>query len=182
MKKALIAVDETKGSQAILSVLKNQVRAPEEIVLLHVQCIFGKSLMGGMLGEAEMSTLRESLVGTEHQEALDAQSEKILAYYQQELSNFGLMTVKPMVRSGNPAEEILKVAQEEQVDFMILGCNDQTVMDKLICGCVTKEVEKKVGVPVILAKVQEGGCGAENCHNIPAQAGIGEAHAMRGNK
>lgn len=181
MKKLLIAVDETKGSQAIISVLKNQVRAPEEIVLLHVQCIFGKSLMGGMLGEAEMATLKESLVGTDHQEALDDQSEKILAYYQQELANCGLMSVKPMVRSGNTAEEIMKVAKEEQVDFMILGCNDQSMTDKLICGCVTKEVEKRVGVPVIIAKAQDGGCGAEAvCANIPA--GMTEAHVMRGNK
>lgn len=181
MKKLLIAVDETKGSQAIISVLKNQVRAPEEIVLLHVQCIFGKSLMGGMLGEAEMATLKESLVGTDHQEALDAQSETILGYYEQELAKCGLMAVKTMVRAGNPADEILKVAQEEQVDFMILGSNDQSMADKLVCGCVTKEVEKRVGVPVIIARVQDGGYGAEAvCANIPA--GMSEAHVMRGNK
>lgn len=181
MKKLLIAVDETKGSQAIISVLKNQVRAPEEIVLLHVQCIFGKSLMGAMLGEAEMATLRESLVGTDHQEALDAQSEAILAYYQQELANCGLMAVKTVVRAGNAAEEILKVAQEEQVDFMILGSNDQSMADKLVCGCVTREVEKRVGVPVIIARHQEGSYGDDNvCATIPAA--MNEAHVMRGNK
>jgi hypothetical protein len=76
MKKILIAVDKTKGSKSIMSVLKNQMRAPQEVILVHVQRIFGKSLMGDMLGEAEMSTLRESLVGTDHQEALDAELNK----------------------------------------------------------------------------------------------------------
>lgn len=181
MKKLLIAVDETKGSQAIMTVLKNQVRAPQEIVLLHVQSIFGKSLMGAMLGESEMATLKESLVGTDHQEALDAKAEKILAYYQKELASCGLMSIKSIVRVGNPAEEILKVAQEELVDCMILGCNGKSLTDKMICGSVTKEVERKVGVPVIIANIQGADCGVENeCETMPA--GIAEAYAMRGNK
>ena len=50
-------------------------------ILVHVQQLEGKSLMIDMLGEAEMSTLRESLKGSEHKEALDRQSEKILNFY-----------------------------------------------------------------------------------------------------
>jgi len=61
MKKVLIAVDDTKGSKAVLSVFKNLVRPPQEVLLLHVQRLEGKSLMIDMLGEAELSTLRESL-------------------------------------------------------------------------------------------------------------------------
>jgi hypothetical protein len=36
MKKILIAVDETKSSLGVLEVFKNQVRPPEEVILLHV--------------------------------------------------------------------------------------------------------------------------------------------------
>ena len=76
MKKVLIAVDDTKGSKAVLSVFKNLVRPPQDVWLLHVQRLEGKSLMIDMLGEAELSTLRESLKGTEYKEELDRKSEQ----------------------------------------------------------------------------------------------------------
>ncbi len=152
MKKVLIAVDETEGSKAVLSVFRNMVRPPESVVLVHVQQLEGKSLMIDMLGEAEMSTLRESLKGSEHKEALERQSQKILNYYKKELDNGGLVSVKTVVRDGVPAEEIMKVAQEEGVDLIITGYNGKTLMQRLITGSVSKYVEKNAPVPVLVAK------------------------------
>ncbi len=152
MKKVLIAVDETEGSKAVLSVFRNMVRPPESVVLVHVQQLEGKSLMIDMLGEAEMSTLRESLKGTEHKDALDRQSQKILNYYKKELDNGGLVGVKTVIRDGVPAEEIMKVAQEEGVDLIITGYNGKTLMQRLITGSVSKYVETNAPVPVLVAK------------------------------
>ena len=152
MKKVLIAVDETEGSKTVLSVFRNMVRPPEGVVLVHVQQLEGKSLMIDMLGDAELSTLRESLKGTEHKEALDRKSEKILNYYRKELDNGGLVSVKTVVRDGIPSEEIIKVAQEEGVDLIITGYNGKTLMQKLITGCVSKDVESNAPVPVLVAK------------------------------
>ena len=53
-------------------------------------------------------------------------------------------------------EEILKVAEEEQVDLMIMGCNGKSGLDRLVSGCVTKYVERQTNVPVMVAKA--GGC------------------------
>jgi nucleotide-binding universal stress UspA family protein len=179
MKKLLVAVDETSGAQAIISVLKNQVRAPQEVVLVHVQRILGRSLMGGMLGEAEMSTLRESLIGTEHQEALDAKAEKVIAYYSKELAGIGLMAIRPVIRSGNPAEEILKVAREENVDLMILGCNGKSMMEKMVSGSVTRDIERQVQVPVLVARPETAGYGKTSEANAARLQG---AYAMEGDK
>ncbi len=110
MKKVLIAVDDTKGSKGVLSVFRNLVRPPEEVVLLHVESLEGKSLMLDMLGEAEMSTLKEMLRGTEHKEALDRKAEKIISFYRRELEDGGLGSVKTLVSEGIPSEEIVKVA------------------------------------------------------------------------
>ena len=52
MKKVLIAVDDTKGSQAVLSVFHNLVRPPEEVLLLHVERLEGRSMMIDMLSES----------------------------------------------------------------------------------------------------------------------------------
>src|SRR5512139_3246457 len=152
MKKVLIAVDETEGSKSVLSVFQNMVRPPESVVLVHVQQLEGKSMMIDMLGDAERSTLRESLKGTEHKEALDRKSEKILNYYRKQLENGGLVSVKTIVRDGVPSDEILKVAQEEGVELIITGHNGKTMMERFFSGSVSKEMEKNAPVPVLVAK------------------------------
>jgi nucleotide-binding universal stress UspA family protein len=176
MKKILIAADDTKGSMGVLGVFKNQVRPPEEVILVHVQRILGRSLMGDMLSEAEMSTLKESVKDTEFQEELDRKAEKVLSFYKKELENGGLFKIRTMVRAGNVTEEILKVAEEEKVDLMIMGCNGKTGMDRLISGCTTKYVERKTNVPVMVAKAN--GCQVkEKPCDVPV--GLGEVYNAR---
>ncbi len=152
MNKVLIAVDDTEGSKSVLSVFRNMVRPPESVVLVHVERLEGRSLMIDMLGDAELSTLRESLEGTEHKEALDRKAEKILNYYKKEMESVGLFSVKTIVRDGIPSEEIIRVAEEEGVDLIITGCNGKTGIHRLVTGCVSKDVEKNAKVPVLVAK------------------------------
>jgi len=152
MKKVLVAVDDTKGSKAVFSVFRNLVRPPEEVILLHVERLEGKSLMIDMLGEAELSTLKESLKGTEYKENLDRKAAQILTYYKKELENGGLITIKTVIREGIPADEILKVAEEENVDLIIVGDSGKNGMVRFITGRVGKEVERNAMVPVLLGK------------------------------
>ena len=152
MKKILIAVDETSGSKAVLSVFNNLVRPPEEVLLLHVERLQGKSLMIDMLSEAELSTLKESLKGTEYKERLDRKAEQILNYFKKELESSGLINVRTIIREGIPADEILKVAEEQNVDLVIVGDNGKKGLLRLITGCVSKEVEKHATVPVLVGK------------------------------
>jgi nucleotide-binding universal stress UspA family protein len=156
MKKVLIPVDETKGSVDTLNVFRNMVRPPEEVILLHVSKPGGKSLMYDMLGEAEMSTFKESIKGTEYKEKMDKKAEKILSFYKEELSRDGLINVRTLVKEGNPVDEILKTAAEENAELVILGCNGKSRLQKFISGCVTKDVEKSSLVPVLVAKSE--GC------------------------
>ena len=156
MKKVLISVDETEGSKATLSVFRNMVKPPEEVILLHVQKPGGKSLMYDMLSEAEMSTLMDSVQGTEYKEAMDAKSSKVLNYYKKELEHDGLINIRTLVREGHPATEITRMADEENVELVILGCNGKTRFQKLLSGCVTKDVEQSMSIPVLVAKLD--GC------------------------
>ena len=173
MKKVLVAAGETKGSLAVLDVFRNQVRPPEEVILVHVQQPLGKSLMGQMIGEAEMSTLKDVIKDTEFQEELDKKSQRILSYYEEELKNDGLFKIKTIVRTGNVHEEILKVAEEEQADMMILGCSGKSGFDKLISGCATKDVERNASIPVVVAK--GGGCSVKD---KPCVEPIGETQTQ----
>jgi len=157
MKKILIPVDGSRGTKDIFAVCASVVRPAEEVILLHVEQLGGKTLMLNMLGEAEMSTLRESIQGTPFKERLDEQAGKILGHYRAKLEGLGSQNIRILVREGVPAEEILKVAAEEKVDLIVLGSNGSaTALDQLISGSVTKDVERGARVPVLVAK--NNGC------------------------
>ena len=152
MKKVLIAVDDTKASKAVLTTFYNSVRQPEEIILLHVERLEGRSLMIDMLGETEISTLKDAVTGTEHKEALDRKARKILDYYVKEFREGGPSSIKTVIREGIPAEEILKVADREGVELVILGYSGKKGLDRIITGSVSGDVGKNAKVPVLVAK------------------------------
>jgi nucleotide-binding universal stress UspA family protein len=152
MEKVLVAVDDTKGSKYALSVLNNLVRPPEEVILLHVERLEGRSLMIDMLGEAELATLREDLKDTEYKKELGRKAEKILDCCRRKLEEGGMTSVKTIIRDGIPAEEILKVAKKENVELIILGYSESKGLNRFISGSVARDVEKKAKVPVLLAK------------------------------
>jgi nucleotide-binding universal stress UspA family protein len=169
MKKVLVAVDDTKASESVVSVFDNLVRPPEEVILLHVERLEGRSLMIDMLGDAELSTLKESLKGTEHKEELDRKAETILTHYKKKFEHGGLICVKTLVREGIPSEEIAKVAEEENVELVIVGCNGKNGLNRLITGCVSKDVERSSKVPVIVAKnsAEQETCGLREAKIVP---------------
>lgn len=152
MKTVLVAVDDIRGSAPVLAVFRNLVRPPEEVVLLHVQRLEGDSLIIDMLGEAELATLRESLAGTEHQERLDRKAEQVLAHYRREFESRGLIRVRTLCRSGIPAEEILKAAEEVEAELILLGCGPRRGLDRIIGGCLSSELQREAAVPVVVAR------------------------------
>lgn len=152
MKKILIAVDDTKGSKQVLSVFNNFVQLPAEVVLLHVERLEGRSMMIDMLGDAEMSTLKDMLRGTEYKETLDQRAERILAFYREELSRNGQVSIKTVKRDGIPSDEILKVADEESAGLIILGQSGKRGLDRFITGKVAEHVERNAKAPVLVAK------------------------------
>jgi nucleotide-binding universal stress UspA family protein len=149
--KVLIAVDGTRDAKAVLSTYAHLLRQPDEVVLLNVQRLEGESLMIDMLGEPELATLKSSLEGTEHQRILDERAAKILEHYRAKFSS-PATAIKSVVRAGRPAEEILAVAAQEQVDLVILGGSGKNRLDRLITGSVAHEVENLAGVPVLRAR------------------------------
>ncbi len=156
MEKVLIAVDESKGSRAVIRAFQNLIQKPRTVVLVTVQRLLGDSLVIDMLGEAEMKTLRESLKDTEHKEELDRKARNILDSYAGELQHEGV-AVKKVIRDGPPGEEILKVAREEGVDLIITGHSCKSFFSRLLKGSVSREIRKNGLIPFLVAK--DGTCG-----------------------
>lgn len=152
MKKILIAVDDTKGSKNVLSVFHNFVQQPAEVILLHVARLEGRSLMIDMLGDAELSTLKQMLAGSDHEAALDKRADQILAFYSRELAIDGRSTLKTIKKDGIPSEEILKAADAEGAELIILGQSGKRGFDRFITGKVAQYVENNAKAPVLVAK------------------------------
>ncbi|MHB8880671.1 MAG: universal stress protein [Thermodesulfovibrionales bacterium] len=153
MNKVLIAVDDSKGSEAAIRTFIDLFSSnwPEAVSLLYIQKIEGRSLMDEMLGDAEMSTLKEMLQGTEYQEILDKKAEKVISYHTKILEGKGVAGIKAIVREGHPADEILAAAKEEGSGLIIIGTHGRR-MHTLLMGSVSREVANRADIPVLLAK------------------------------
>ena len=153
MKRILVVVDDTKTSKAVVTTFQNMAWKPSCVILLHVERLQGNTLMIDMLSDSELSTLKESLRGSEHQEKLDRKAEMILNYYKKELETDGSFSITRIIRAGKPADEILKVAEEESVDLILLGSNGLKGINRLFTGSIASEVGKRSKIPVMVAKM-----------------------------
>ncbi len=156
MKKILIAADETKGTKEAFETFGNICASlhPESVVLLYVEAFEGRSLVNEMLGDVEMTTLMESLAGTEYKEALDKKADKILNYYKQALEDKGITGIKTVVKAGHPADEILETADKEGVDMIIIGSRGARTTHAFM-GSVSREVVNRCEIPVLVVKIKQ---------------------------
>ena len=154
MKKILLAVDDTKASLKTIDVLPRLFACslPEKVVLLYVEKMEGRSVMDELiLSDSELETLKEAMEGTDYQDRLHARAKKVMVYYRDILSKKGIKPVKPVVKKGHPAEEILKTAEEEDVDLIIMGARGKR-LHNLFMGSVSREVSNKAPMSVLLVK------------------------------
>lgn len=153
MKRLLIAVDDTKGTKNAFTMYADicSCMRPESIALCYVEKFEGRSLLTEMLGDAEMSTLKQVLEGTEYQAALDKKANTVLTHYKKQLEDKGLTGIKTVIRKGHPAEEILKAAKDEKADMIIIGSRGKRTTN-LFMGSVSREVANSSDVSVLIVK------------------------------
>lgn len=153
MKKILIAVDDTKGSQATLKTFIDlfSCARPEAVTLLNVQQFGGKSVLHDRISDTDISVLMESLKGTNIQEKMDENSKKLLESCKKSLEKEGVKGTKTVVKEGHPAEEILKTAKEEKAEMIIMGSRGRR-MHTVLLGSVSREVVNNADIPVLIAR------------------------------
>jgi nucleotide-binding universal stress UspA family protein len=152
MNRVLIAVDNTKISKTVITTLINSTYNVKEVILLHVERLGGMSLMFDMLGQAELATFKESLKDTDHKRSLDKKAEMIIDHYKKELNKQGYSRITTIIKSGHPAEEILKFADDAGADLILLGYVSLSGLGRLLSGSIASDVQKQAKVPVIIAK------------------------------
>lgn len=66
----------------------------------------------------------------------------------------GYDNVEPIVVPGIPYDEILKVADKESVDLIVLGTHGRTGLDHVLFGSTAEKVVRKSQVPVMTIRIQ----------------------------
>jgi nucleotide-binding universal stress UspA family protein len=64
----------------------------------------------------------------------------------------GDVETEHVIAEGDPVTEILRVAAEEQADFIILGTHGRTGIQRLLMGSVAESVIRRATCPVLAVK------------------------------
>jgi len=143
IKTILFPLDLTENSSKILPyVLSVSEKYDSTIYLLHVVPDFQKWAKEYISHTSPYASLdmfkKEALEGAE--KAMDRVCEEQL----QSCPNFQRRVV-----SGDPATEILKTIETEDIDMVIMGTHGRKGLEHIILGSVAENVVKKSPVPVM---------------------------------
>lgn len=154
MKKVLLAVDNTKGSEQAAQSLTGWAKAfqPESILLLHVERLFGWSLVGEALeSNQDLEEVSAALEGTEYQQKLDTTAKRIISHFRDMLEQAGYKNIHSVIKKGHPAEEIVATAKEEGIDLIIMGSRGRRLHSFLL-GSVSREVTNTADISVLIVR------------------------------
>jgi nucleotide-binding universal stress UspA family protein len=158
MKKILIALDYDPPAQKIAEsgyALAKAMNA--QVILIHVvaESIYYSSLnYSPIMGYDGFSNLDVVQVYTGEQ--LNKAAQDYLDKSKEHLSDSNIQTV---IREGDFAKNILSVADEMNVDIIVLGSHGRRGLDKILLGSVAEQVLHWTKVPLYIIptkKFEEG--------------------------
>ena len=62
------------------------------------------------------------------------------------------VNVEPILLDGHPADELIRYAEDEEMDIVIMGTIGKTGLDKLLLGSVTGNLVRHSRVPVMVVR------------------------------
>lgn len=93
----------------------------------------------------------------EVEKAILENHDRMLKEIEEELRSYGF-DVKRIMTVGDPKEEIVRVAEEEKVNVIVIGYHGKGLIERILeMGSTAKAVIKKAKCPVLVVKkVEEG--------------------------
>jgi nucleotide-binding universal stress UspA family protein len=84
-------------------------------------------------------------------EALRKEGCKAVSYIN-EIGEQENVNVETILLEGHPADELIRYAEEEKMDIIVMGMIGRTGLDRLILGSVAEKVIRHSKVPVMVLK------------------------------
>jgi nucleotide-binding universal stress UspA family protein len=136
----LVPVENRESDQTILRHIRSLARLTNaSLMLVHVAD-------GWAARNFERFQLRESEEMKQDREYLATLSEQLEADGYQ---------VKTVLAMGDPATEIIKLAQDQPIDLIAMTTHGHRLLGDFLHGSTADKVRHQVDVPVLLLKVQK---------------------------
>lgn len=84
-------------------------------------------------------------------EALSRLAQENMSFVARRLEREGLV-VKTLIKTGNPAGQILKTALQEGTDVIVIGSHGKSNLAEIIIGSVSERVVRNAACPVLVVK------------------------------
>ena len=139
-KTILVPVENRESDQTILRHIRSLAKLTDaKLTLVHVAD-----------GWAARNYERFKLQESEEMK----QDREYLATLSAQLESEGYQ-VKTVLAMGDPATEIIKLAQEEPIDLIAMTTHGHRLLGDFLHGSTADKVRHQVDVPVLLLKVQK---------------------------
>lgn len=139
-KTILVALNESEVSHNIMGALEQIQLAPTaKVILAHVLPDAGKDL-----------EIAADLPHSRPEELPYRHIEKLLQTYQQELP----CSSEVEIVTGDPAEEIIRLANIYDCDLIIIGCRGLKGMQRILEGSVSSEVVADAPCSVLVVNLK----------------------------
>ena len=154
MKKVLIALDYDPTAQKVAETGFSLAKTMgAEVILLHVisDPVYYSSTeyspIMGFTGYMDMAPLQLDSV-----DGLNKASQHFLDKSKQHLGDKAIQT---LVKEGDFAESILKVAKDLHVDVIVMGSHSRKWLEKIVMGSVTEKVLNHTSIPLFIVPTKK---------------------------
>ncbi|MBE2900317.1 universal stress protein [Methanothermobacter thermautotrophicus] len=122
----------------------------------HMAGMSGADILGISVVDTSYRELWDEDISRRLEEIMRKQSENAISILkeefssQQELGHLKGTRLDTVILEGNPAEVILEVMEEEDVDLVVMGSSGKHGLDRIISGSITRKVLKSATKPVMV--------------------------------
>lgn len=147
IKSVMIATDgsDTSKKAAVIGIDIAR-RANGTVTAVYVMDI---SRLSHLPGYATLPGLKEKILALIQDEGRQA-----IEFVQDRALVMGVPCNK-IIAQGNPGEELLKAAREQEADLLVMGKIGRTAVEKFLLGSVAEKVVLQSAIPVLLIKGDE---------------------------
>ncbi len=143
-KKILIATD---GSEHV----KKAVTHAIELAKLHKAELHAVYVMDIKTDYGPKSYLSTD-ISTEGLERILRQEGDAAIKYVEDMAKKEDLSVEKWIIKGHPAQEIMKLAEEQSVDLIVMGTLGRSGIEKFLLGSVAEKVIRNSNIPVLTVR------------------------------
>ncbi|MBN2125449.1 MAG: universal stress protein [Deltaproteobacteria bacterium] len=158
IKKILYATDLSQNARYAFGYAASLGSLYEAgITILHVledMSPYSDSLVVNILGEEKWKQLREAN-SQEVVKTIKARLERFCEDVSANRPTCNFITDDIVVKIGNPAEEILRRANKEDFDLVVMGAHGHGAIEETVIGSVSRRVIRRCTKPVLVIRLPE---------------------------